>query len=102
MVIFSRIIAGVRAPDSEERVEQELDDELREYLNTAVEQKMSSGMSREAAIRAARVEMGSLERGEGRRARRRVGVRARDASGATSATRFGCCAALPASPQWPS
>jgi predicted permease len=38
-----------------------LDAELREFLEMAVEQKMRSGMSREKAIRAARMELGSIE-----------------------------------------
>ncbi len=43
------------------RSSSELDAELREYLDTAVDQKMSAGMSRTDAERAARVDMGSIE-----------------------------------------
>jgi putative ABC transport system permease protein len=43
------------------RDERELDAELRQYLEAAIEQKISSGMSREEATRAARAEMGSIE-----------------------------------------
>ncbi len=38
-----------------------MDEELRGYLEAAVEEKMRSGMTRESALRAARVEMGSAE-----------------------------------------
>ena len=61
MAVFSRVIGGFRGLIQKNRAEQELDDELREYLETAAEQKMSSGMSRDAAVRAARVEIGSVE-----------------------------------------
>jgi len=39
----------------------EMDEELRGYLEAAVEQKIRSGMNRETALRAARAEMGSAE-----------------------------------------
>ena len=61
MAVFSRIIGGLRGLFQKNRAEQDLDDELREYLEAAVEQKMSGGMSRDAAVRAARVEIGSVE-----------------------------------------
>jgi putative ABC transport system permease protein len=61
MAVFSRIIGGLRGLFQKHRAEQDLDDELREYLETAVEQKMSGGMSRDAAVRAARIEIGSVE-----------------------------------------
>ena len=35
--------------------------ELREFLETAIEQKIRTGLSREAAVRAARMELGSVE-----------------------------------------
>jgi hypothetical protein len=44
-----------------ERVERELDEELRTYLAMAVEEKMKQGMSREDALRAVRLEEGNLE-----------------------------------------
>ena len=61
MAIFSRVIGGFRGLFQKNRAEQDLDDELREYLETVAEQKVSSGMSRDAAVRAARVEIGSVE-----------------------------------------
>ena len=61
MALVKRAVAGFRALVQKTRVEDELDAELREFLETAVEQKMRSGMSREKAIRAARMEMGSVD-----------------------------------------
>ena len=61
MAVFSRVIGGLRGLLQKNRAEQDLDDELRDYLETAVEQKMSAGMSRDAAVRAARVEIGSVD-----------------------------------------
>jgi putative ABC transport system permease protein len=43
------------------RAERELAEELQQYLNAAIERNVSSGMSRAEAVRAARVEMGSVE-----------------------------------------
>ena len=56
-----RFMGGFNALFRKHRVEQELDEELRAYLETSIEEKMRAGMAPEAAIRAARVEMGSLE-----------------------------------------
>jgi hypothetical protein len=61
MALFTRVRNGFRALLHRTRVEQDLDAELREFLDTAVEQKMRSGMGREKAIRAARMELGSIE-----------------------------------------
>src|SRR5260370_11995316 len=38
-----------------------MDEELRGYLDAAVNEKMSRGMNREEAMRAARIEMGGAE-----------------------------------------
>ena len=51
---------GLRALIFRTRVERELDEELREYLNAAIDQKIASGMTREDATRAARTDMGSV------------------------------------------
>jgi putative ABC transport system permease protein len=42
-------------------MEQEMDEELCSYLDAAAQEKMRTGMSQEEALRAARVEMGSME-----------------------------------------
>lgn len=61
MAVLRRLLAGFRSLVHKQRVEQEMDEELREYLETAAEHKMRTGMPRETAMRAARVEMGGAE-----------------------------------------
>lgn len=61
MPVFRRVIGGLHGLFWKTRVEQELDAELREFLETAVEQKMRTGLRRQEAIRAARMELGSVE-----------------------------------------
>jgi len=56
-----KLFLGLRALFRKRQVEQEMDEELRGYLDAAVEEKVRSGMSRKEALRAARVEMGSVE-----------------------------------------
>lgn len=53
-----RVIAGAKALARRARAERELDDELGAYLEAVVEEMMRSGMSREEAIRAARIRTG--------------------------------------------
>ena len=61
MSILRNLMSGLRALFRKEEVEQEMDEELRGFLDAAVKEKMRSGMSYEQALRAARVEMGSLD-----------------------------------------
>jgi len=61
MRLFTRVIGGLRALAGKTRVEQELDSELRDFLETAVEQKMRAGMSHQAAVRSSRIQLGSPE-----------------------------------------
>jgi putative ABC transport system permease protein len=56
-----RFIAGLRALIGRSRIERELDEELRTYLDAAVQAKTAHGLPQHAAVRAARVEMGSTE-----------------------------------------
>jgi hypothetical protein len=51
----------LRSPFRKERVSQELDEELNGFLEMAVDEKMKQGMSRKDALRAVRLERGSLE-----------------------------------------
>jgi predicted permease len=53
-------LMALRALIFKTRAEHELDDELRQYLDNVIEQKIASGMMREDATRAARAEMGSV------------------------------------------
>jgi predicted permease len=61
MFRIQSMVAGIRALFRKQQVEQEMDEELRGYLDAAMKDKMRSGMSQEQALRAARVEMGSVE-----------------------------------------
>jgi hypothetical protein len=46
MTLLKRVIAGCRGLFRKKEVEQDLDAELREFLETSVEAKMRSGMIR--------------------------------------------------------
>jgi predicted permease len=59
MPAFHRFAAGFVALFRRRRAEGELDAELPEFLDSAIEDKMRAGMSRESATRAARRELGS-------------------------------------------
>jgi predicted permease len=61
MIIIRRILAGLRTLVAANRSDRQLDDELRAYLEVAIEQKMQGGLPRDEATRAARAEMGSVE-----------------------------------------
>ena len=56
-----RLVAGVLALLRRGRTDRELDEELRAYLDAAIDAKIRSGLSPDAAIRAARLEVGSLD-----------------------------------------
>lgn len=59
MPLLTRVVGGVVGLLRRTRQEQELDAELQEFLDMAIEDKVRAGMSREAATRAARMELGS-------------------------------------------
>lgn len=61
MRLVRRVTGGFRALFQKTRVERELDEELREFLDASIEQKTRAGVSRTAATRAARAELGSRE-----------------------------------------
>src|SRR5882762_4861834 len=61
MSLLRNIAGGLRSLFRRERVEGELDQELRDFLEMAAQEKMKEGMSREDALRAVRLEQGSLE-----------------------------------------
>ena len=61
MTLFTRMTGGLRALFGKARADRELDAELRDFLEMAVEQRMRTGMSRDEATRAARVETGTVE-----------------------------------------
>jgi hypothetical protein len=61
MSLLRSITSGLRALFRKEQVSQELDEELNGFLEMAAEEKVKQGMSRKDALRAVRLERGSLE-----------------------------------------
>ena len=61
MPFLRNIVTGLRSLFRKERVERELDEELRSFLDMAAEEKMKHGVSRKDAFRAVRLERGNLE-----------------------------------------
>jgi predicted permease len=61
MTRLRRIIGGFRGLVRKTQTERELDAELREFLETGIERRMRAGMSRTEAVRAARMELGSVD-----------------------------------------
>src|SRR5919108_992855 len=61
MSMLRNITRGLRSLFRKERVDQELNEELGAYLEMAAAEKMKDGLSRKEALRAVRLERGSLE-----------------------------------------
>src|SRR6202011_599115 len=61
MSLLRSLKDGLRSLFRKERVSRELDEELNGFLEMAAEEKMKQGMSRKDALRAVRLEQGSLE-----------------------------------------
>ncbi len=61
MSLLRSLSDGLRSLFRKECVEEDLDEELRGFLEMAAEEKMKQGMSRKDALRAVRLERGSLE-----------------------------------------
>jgi predicted permease len=61
MSLLRRIASGLRALFRKEQAHRELDEELRAYLEMAIEEKMKYGMRRQDATRAVRWERGNAE-----------------------------------------
>src|SRR5258707_3029444 len=59
--LIRSITGGLRSLFRKERENQELEEELSGFLEMAVEEKMTQGMSRKDALRAVRLERGSLD-----------------------------------------
>jgi predicted permease len=59
MGLLGNIATGLRSLTGRARVEHEMDEELRGFLDASAESKLRAGMTPEDAVRAARVEMGS-------------------------------------------
>ena len=61
MSMIRHIMAGLRALLLKRTTDRDLDDEVRQYLESATQEHMRAGMSREQAERAARVDFGGVE-----------------------------------------
>src|SRR5713101_8078265 len=61
MSILRSMALGLRSLFRKEQVREELDEELNGFLEMAAEEKMKQGMSRKDALRAVRLDRGSLE-----------------------------------------
>src|SRR5438046_1276232 len=59
--LLRNVTRGLRSLLRKEQVDQELNEELGTYQEMAAEEKMQDGMSRKDALRAVRLERGSLE-----------------------------------------
>jgi predicted permease len=59
MVLLSNLARGIRSLFHRDRIEREMDDELRGFVEASTADKLRRGMPAEQAARAARVEMGS-------------------------------------------
>lgn len=58
--MLRNLAAGIRSLIWRRRVEGEMDEEVRTYLEMAVEEKVQQGLTREDALRAVRLEQGSV------------------------------------------
>jgi macrolide transport system ATP-binding/permease protein len=61
MSLLRKIVSGLRSLLRREQAEQEADEELRGFVEMAVEEKIKQGMSRREALRAVKLERGSLD-----------------------------------------
>jgi len=61
MSLLRNLGSGLRSLFRKEQVNRELDEELGEYLEMAAAEKMKQGMNRQDALRAVRLERGSLD-----------------------------------------
>src|SRR5437868_5269059 len=61
MALPRKLKEGLRGLFRKEKAEREMDEELREYLDAATQEKIRAGMTREQAQRAARIEFGGME-----------------------------------------
>jgi putative ABC transport system permease protein len=61
MSLLRNITSGLRSLLRKEQVNRDLDEELRAYLEMEAAEKMKQGMNRKVALRAVRLERGSLE-----------------------------------------
>jgi len=78
MSLLRNITTGLRSLFRKAQVDRDLDEELRAYQEMAVEDKMKDGMTCKEALRAVRLERGSLELSKRNRSLWRLGILSRD------------------------
>src|SRR5438034_11806742 len=61
MSLLGNVARGLRSLFRKEQVNRELDEELGAYLEMAAAEKMKDGLTRKDALRAVRLEQGSVE-----------------------------------------
>src|SRR5260370_16543338 len=61
MSLLRNITSGLRSLFRRDQVDRELNEDLRAYLEMEAAEKMKQGMSRKDALRAVRLEQGSLD-----------------------------------------
>ena len=61
MPLWRHLAGGLRSLFRKEELSKELDEELDSFVDMAAEEKMKDGMTRADAVRAVRLERGSLE-----------------------------------------
>jgi hypothetical protein len=61
MSLLRNIASGLRSLLRKQQIRQDLDEELNGFLEMAIEEKIRQGLSRKEALRAVRLERGSLE-----------------------------------------
>src|SRR6202035_4148230 len=61
MSLLRKISRGIRSLFRKDQVVRELSEELSTYTEMAAQEKMNQGMSREEALRAVRLEQGTVE-----------------------------------------
>jgi predicted permease len=61
MIIFRNLLRGLRVLGNKEKHSLEMEEELRGFMEEAAQGHLRNGMSEDEAMRAARVEMGSVE-----------------------------------------
>ena len=86
MSLLRTITSGLRTLFRKEEVERDLDDEVTQYVEAATQAHMRAGLSREAAARAARIDVGGVEATK-KTCARAVGMRRSRQCFATFATR---------------
>ena len=89
MPLHSRVSSLFRNTLRKRRVEQDLDEEVRSYLNMVVDEQRSAGLTHRDARRAALVELEGIDQVK-ERVRTFERERSSTSSGATSRTAPGC------------